>query len=63
MKKNQNAITANSQITRSWQYSRGNVSLNFSLRIDEAKDLQDFLELLRTAAASVEEQLSATKKK
>lgn len=47
----------NNKVTKDFDYSQGDVSLRFSLRIDVKKEMKDFVELLKVAIQEVEEEL------
>jgi small-conductance mechanosensitive channel len=42
---------------KQFSYSKGKVTLNFTLRIDIKSELKDFLELLKVAKKEVEEEI------
>lgn len=48
-------------INRTFSYEMGNVSLNFSLRIDVDTQLNDFSKLLEAALVDIKEQLADNK--
>lgn len=56
MKKN--ITTSESIERREFRFSRNNVNLSFSLRIDIKQELKDFLELLKAAQEAVEREIS-----
>ena len=53
--------TRNLETKRFFDYSKGNINLNFSLRIDVKKDLHTFRELLEQAIKDVDETLNQIK--
>lgn len=55
-KKNQQVVSTTKD-NRDFSYVKGNVHLNFTLRVDIKSQLRDFLEILKTAAVEVEETL------
>ncbi len=52
-----NQITSDSKTNKNFNYTKGKVSLSFTLRIDIKNELKDFLELLKVATEEVEEEL------
>lgn len=50
-------LQTNNTTSKNFSYSKGDVSLNFSLRTDIKQQLKDFLEILKVAIKDVEEQL------
>lgn len=50
-------LRANKETRRSFSYSQGNASLNFTLRIDVKSELKDFLELLKIAVEDVTKEI------
>lgn len=56
-KKNQQVVSTG-KLNRDFSYSKGDVHLNFTLRVDIKTQLRDFLEILKTAVIEVEEILT-----
>ena len=52
-----NQVKTDNKTTKNFAYSKGKVSLSFSLRIDIKNELKDFLELLKVAQKEIEEEL------
>ena len=52
-----NKVTSDNTTTKKFSYNKGKCTLSFSLRIDIKSELKDFLALLKTAVAEVEEEL------
>lgn len=52
-----NQVKSDNTTTKKFSYSKGKVSLNFTLRIDIKNELKDFLELLKVAQKEVESEL------
>jgi hypothetical protein len=50
-------VKTDNKTTKNFSYSKGKVSLTFTLRIDVKNELKDFLELLKVAQKEVEEEL------
>ena len=50
-------IETNNTTFKNFSYSKGKVSLNFSLRTDIKQELKNFLELLKVAQEEVLEEL------
>ena len=50
-------IKKENKTTKNFNYTKGKVSLSFSLRIDIKNELKDFLELLKVAQKEIEEEL------
>lgn len=57
MKNEKDVLKINNTLSKTFDYSKGNVNLRFTLRTDIKKDLKDFLELLKVAIKEVEEDL------
>jgi uncharacterized protein YdgA (DUF945 family) len=57
-KQNKENVISNSVTNRTFDYSKGGISLNFTLRIDIKKDLNSFLELLKVAIVEVEAEIN-----
>jgi len=51
-------LKQNHTTNRNFSYSKGDVTLNFSLRTDVKGQLKDFLEILNCAEKEVEEELN-----
>lgn len=51
-------LQKDSTVSRKFAYVLGNVSLNFTLRIDIKQELKDFIEILKTAQRDIEEELN-----
>ena len=51
-------IKNNSTTSKNFSYSKGAVSLNFTLRNDVKTELKDFAELLKVAQEEVKEELT-----
>ena len=47
---------------KTWNFSKGNVQLNFTLSVDVKQDMKDFLECLRAGIEAVENELKTIKK-
>ena len=58
MSKKFEVIKNNSTTSKNFSFSKGVVSLNFTLRNDIKKDLKDFAELLKVAQEEVKEELT-----
>ena len=54
-------VKSENKTTKNFSYSKGKCNLNFTLRTDIKSELHDFLELLKTAVAEVEEDLKLIK--
>ena len=52
-----NRIKTNNIVRKDFNYSKGKVTLSFSLRTDIKHELKDFWELLREAKREVEKEL------
>lgn len=52
-----NKIKKQNTTNKTFSFSKGNTSLNFSLRTDIKTDLKDFLELLKVAQEEVENEI------
>lgn len=52
-----NQVKTDNKTTKNFSYTKGKVSLNFTLRIDIKNELKDFLELLKVAQKEVESEL------
>lgn len=50
-------VKSDNKVSKQFSYSKGNVALNFTLRIDIKNELKDFLECLKVAQKEVEEEL------
>jgi len=61
MKNQKDILRTTSTLSKTFDYSKGNCNLNFSLRTDIKTELKDFLEILKYAIKEVEE-LTKTKK-
>lgn len=53
-----NIIKTNNTTSKNFSYSKGKISLNFSLRTDIKQEMKDFLELLKVAQKEVELELN-----
>lgn len=53
-----NQLKQNHSTNRNFEYSKGDVSLKFSLRTDTKNQLKDFLEILKVAIKEVEEEIN-----
>lgn len=51
------SITTNNTVQKNFSYSKGAVSLKFSLRVDVKTELKDFAEILKVALKDVSEDL------
>ena len=51
-------IKTNNTTTKNFSYSKGEVSLSFSLRLDHERQLEDFKEILEVALKEVTEDIS-----
>ncbi len=49
------------EVSRNFNYTKGNVRLNFTLRIDIKQELKDFKECLEQALKDVNEELNSKK--
>ena len=58
MPKKFNVIKNNSTTSKNFSFSKGVVSLNFTLRNDVKTELKDFLELLKVAQVEVTNELN-----
>jgi hypothetical protein len=56
--KNKNVLQSTNTESKTWNFSKGNVQLNFSLRVDIKEEMKAFAELLATAKVAVEDELS-----
>lgn len=54
-------IQTNNTTNKNFFYSKGRVSLNFTLRNDIKQDLKDFLELLQRSVQDVESEIKNIK--
>ena len=52
-----NQVKTDNTTSKNFKYSKNKVQLSFTLRVDIKNELKDFLELLKTAVAEVEEEL------
>ena len=52
-----NKVKQNNTVNKNFSYSKGKCNLSFVLRTDIKSELRDFLELLKTAVAEVENEL------
>ena len=50
-------VKTNNTTSKNFSYSKGSVSLNFSLRIDIKQELKDFLELLKVAQEEITKEI------
>ena len=50
-------VVSNNVTNKTFNYSKGKVSLRFVLRIDIKTELKDFLELLQRAQEEIEEEI------
>lgn len=55
--KDKKVLQKSSNESKSYQYQKGNVSLNFTLRSDIKQEMKDFIEILKAGIKDVEEQL------
>ena len=55
---NKKLLTKNHIENKSFNFSKGNVNLSFTLRIDVKSELQDFKELLKEAIIDIEEEVA-----
>lgn len=53
--------TRNHVERREFGFKRGDITLNFKLRVDIKEELKDFLELLKEAISDVEETIKKVK--
>jgi hypothetical protein len=60
-KAKQNILKTENTTSKSFNYSKGKVSLSFQLRNDIKQDLKDFLELLQRSAEDVESEIKSIK--
>lgn len=51
------SLKNNSTTSKNFSYSKGDVSLNFSLRTDIKQELKDFSELLKVAIEEVNKEI------
>ena len=51
-------VKTNNTIQKNFSYSKGRVSLNFSLRTDIKQELKDFIELLKIAQEEVNKEIN-----
>lgn len=51
------SVKINNTTTKAFSYSKGNVSLNFTLRTDIKGDLKDFADILKVATLEVDEEI------
>jgi len=54
---NKKIITSSNTESKDWNFAKGNVQLNFKLRVDIKEEMKSFVELLKIAQASVEAEL------
>jgi hypothetical protein len=54
--KNTQVVTDN-KTNKSFKYTKGDVTLSFTLRVDIKTELKDFLECLKVATAEIENEL------
>lgn len=47
---------------KTWNFKKGNATLNFTLRVDIQQDMKDFVELLERSVEEVKKEIEATKK-
>lgn len=52
-----NQVKTDNKTTKNFSYSKGKVSLSFTLRLDVKNELKDFLELLKVAQKEIELEL------
>ena len=50
-------VKTNNTIQKNFSYSKGSVSLSFSLRTDIKQELKDFIELLKIAQEEVNKEI------
>jgi len=50
-------IKKESIVSKTFSYSKGKVSLNFTLRIDIKQEMKDFVELLKVALEELENEI------
>ena len=63
MPKNNKPLVRNNTESKNFSYSKGDVSLNFTLRIDVQTQLSDFKELMLVALDDVSAELNRLKGK
>ena len=51
-------VKINNTTSKNFSYSKGRVSLNFSLRTDIKQELKDFIELLKVAQEEVNKEIN-----
>lgn len=54
---NKNILQSTNTESKTWNHTKGNVQLNFTLRVDIKEEMKAFVELLKTAQANVEAEL------
>ena len=54
---NKKQLQTSNETKKTFNFSKGNVSLSFTLRVDIKTELNDFLELLKASQLEVENQL------
>ena len=57
MFKNKKKLENTSTTSKTFNYKKGEVVLNFTLRTDEKTQLKDFWEILKTAITEVEQEI------
>jgi hypothetical protein len=57
MDKFKDFVLKENMILKQFSYKRERVSLKFSLEVDNKKDCEDFIKILQTAKAEIEEEL------
>lgn len=55
--KQKTLLIASNEEKKTWNYAKGTVNLNFTLRVDIKQQMKDWLEILDRAKADVEEEL------
>lgn len=59
MSKDKNVIKKDTgKLVREFNYAKGDVKLNFSLRVDIKQHLKDFIEILENSLRDVKEELA-----
>ena len=51
-------LTKTHEVNKTFTYSKGKVTLSFTLNIDTTKDLKDFVELLKVATMELSQEIN-----
>jgi hypothetical protein len=51
-------VKKDNSVVKAYKFTKGNINLNFSLRLDTKSELRDFLELLKVAVLEVESDIN-----